>query len=165
MIYDRRAMHSTRIALVALLVLGCKGGSSSSSAGASGSSSAASGADVLPAVEVTSPRPKYALGEVSDKALEKLVAKSGWTPTVVGKSPPGDGGSTIRVAAFQKQDQQKLEAVVLVRCGKQAGSSSFEPGEAYFRDGACHMSVAVRLGIRNKTEESKRLLESLLAAS
>ena len=92
-----------------------------------------------------------------------MVARTGWTPTVVGKTPPSEGPSTIRVGAYRKIDGQQLEAAVLVRCKEQQDKMPrFKPGEAFFRDGGCCMQVTVQLGIRHKSAESKQLLESLL---
>ena len=167
------SMHYMLVALLVglLLLPGCKegpaGAPTESSAAPSAPGPSASGQDdLLPASEVTSPRPSYSLADLSDQQLSRLVTRVGWTPTVVGKSRPGEDASTIRVAAFRKVGEQRLEAVVFVRCRKQDDrATSFEPGVAYFRDGTCHMDVVVRLGIRNKSTESKRLLEALLAAS
>ena len=130
------------------------------------SASAAGDDDRTPALELTAPRPPYSLADLTDKHHQRHVPRAGWTPTFSGKSPAGDGPSMIRIAAFRKESGQQLETAVAVRCRKpDAAPFQFQPGEAYFRDGPCHMQVAVRLGIRNKSSESKRLLESLLAAS
>jgi len=152
---------------LAVSLAACKQPSGSPGAASSASASAAGAdGDLAPAVEVTAPRPRYALADLTDKQLEKLVARAGWTPTVVGKSPPSEAQSTIRVGAFQKAGGMQFEAAVLVRCKKQEERAPpFQPGEAWFRDGPCTMNVAVHLGIRNKSSESKRLLEALLAAS
>jgi len=152
---------------LAVLTTACKErpGAPGAAGSASASAPVADG-DLAPAVEVTGPQPRYALADLTDKQLEKLVARAGWTPTVVGKSPPSEGQSTIRVGAFQKAGGMQFEAAVLVRCKKQEERApAFQPGEAYYRDGTCTMNVAVHLGIRNKSSESKRLLEALLAAS
>src|SRR5262245_60142354 len=110
-----------------------------SSAPAPAASASASGDDdLLPAIEVKSPRPRYNLAALSDKQLEKLITRTGWTPTVVGKTPPSDDQSTIRVGALRKGSGQQLEAAVILRCRKQGEpAASFPPGEAFFRDGTC----------------------------
>ena len=147
------------------MLSGCKDDSPSASGGASASATSSAQGDVLPPVEVTGPKPKYALADLSEKDVEGLVTRAGWTPTVVGKSPPGDDASTVRVAGFRNEGGVKQEAVVFVRCRKDDKPPRVQPGEAFYKDGNCHYQVAVRLGIRNKTAESKRLLETLLGAS
>src|SRR5262249_15279061 len=72
--------------------------------------------DLAPAIELRAPKPRYALAALSEKQLAKLVTRANFTPTVVGKSPPGEGSSTIRVAGFRKSGGQQLEAIVIVRC-------------------------------------------------
>jgi hypothetical protein len=153
------------LALPALFTLlaACKEGAKGADAGASATSA---DKDVGAPVEVTSPRPRYALASITDKQVERLVTRAGWTPTVVGKTPPAEGSSTIRVAALRKADGAEMNAVVFVRCRKpNEKAAAYQPGEAYFRDGSCDMTVAARVGIRNKTAESKELLEALLAGS
>lgn len=169
-----RGSSLLRLAVVlplSLFAYGCKdapaGPTGESSASPSGSPGIAGGdEDLLPAVEISAPRPRYAIADLKDKQVERLVSRAGWTPTVVSKSAPSDPGSTIRVAAIRKTDGKQLETAVVVRCRKQDDRAPpFPPGEAYFRDANCVMDVAVHLGVRNKSDESKRLLEALLAAS
>jgi hypothetical protein len=122
--------------------------------------------DLKPPIEVTGPRPSYALADLTEKQVEKMVGLAGFTPTIVGKSPPSDDQTTIRIGAMKKAEGQQLESTVIVRCRKkEERGSPFQPGEAYYRDGTCFMSVAVHRGIRNRSGDSKRLLEALLAAS
>src|SRR5262245_20716956 len=138
-------MHRMLVALIVglLLLPACKEGpagapTESSAAPSAPGPSAGAQDDLLPVSWWTSPRPSYSLADLSDQQLSRLITRVGWTPTVVGKSRPGEDASTIRVAAFRKVGEQRLEAVVFVRC-RQQGAPSFEPGVAYFRDGTCHM--------------------------
>lgn len=143
-------------------ITGCRSDPNGPRGAASAAMSGSATDDVAPAIEVTAPKPAYALGAVTDKQLERLVARAGWTPTIVGKSPASDTRAVLRVAAFKKADDKQLDAVVFLRCG--APDKPHEPGEAYYKDGTCEIDAVVRLGIRAKSSESKRLLEALLGA-
>jgi hypothetical protein len=153
------------VAVAAVPLLSCKESTSTSGAAASASAASSAEGDVLPAIEVTGPKPKYSLADLTDKQVGTLATRAGFTPTVVGKTPPGEDASTIRVAGFKNTEGQKLESVIFVRCRKDDKPPRIPAGEAYYRDGNCHMQVAVRLGIRNKSAESKQLLETLLATT
>ena len=150
---------------VAASLLSCKGDPGAPGAAGSAAPAASGDADVQPAIELTSPKPRWSLQGLTDKQLESMMKKAGWTPTVVGKTPPAEGQSTIRVAAMRKDAGKQIDAVAMVRCNKPGDKPPELPaGEAYFRDGDCRMNVVVRLGIRNKSADSKALLETLLAA-
>lgn len=121
-------------------------------------------ADRLPAVavEAESP-PKYSLSKLSDKDLSTLITRAGWKVTVLGKNAPDSKASRVRATAVKLDKEGNLESFTSVSCGET--KTDHPAGSAYYDRDGCTLLVEVRRGIRAKTEESRKLLGALLAAS
>lgn len=121
-------------------------------------------ADRLPAMGVKSDSPpSYKLSKLTEKDLSALITKVGWKVTVVGKSAPDSKLLRSRATAVKLDKDGNLESFTSVTCGET--TAEYPAGTAYFHDDGCTLLVEARRGIRAKSEESRKLLMSLLGAS